>query len=281
MKNNSQIIQKFIECPDGQEIYYWGIAPKRAKGTVVLVHGLGEHSGRYRDFAEFLVSKGWEVRLYDQRGHGKTPGIRSYVEHFQDLVDDLGKVIQTAREDTGKKPFLLAHSFGGQVAINYLAGHGKEVQGAILSSPNIQLAMKVFWLKRFFGKYLSKVLPSVSIPNDVNPKLISHDPKVVEEYQRDPLVQSRITLRLGDELLENLDKVPAMARQMKLPILIFHGSADGITSVEGSKKFFQNVPSKDKSLKIYPDFFHETLNEIGRKEVYQDVLDWLNAHHES
>lgn len=277
--NNSGEFQKFLTCSDGQEIFYWGYSPKNSKGTVVLVHGLGEHSGRYQHFAKYLVNHGWAIHLYDQRGHGKTPGIRSYVESFQDLISDLSMVLSRVEEDTGKKPFLMGHSFGGQVAINFLAKHSKMVAGAILSSPNIQLAMKVFWLKRVLGKYLSIVLPSLSVPNDIDPKLISHDPLVIENYKKDPLVQSRITLRLGDQLLENLDNVPALAKKIKCPVLIFHGSDDGVTCVKGSQEFYKNLKVKDKTLKIYPEFFHETLNEIGREEVYQDVLTWLDQHH--
>ncbi len=278
MKTIFDTFQKFIRCPDGQEIFYWGITPKNPYGTLIILHGLGEHSGRYDDFANFLASNHWAVRLYDQRGHGKTPGIRAYVENFETLVDDLDFIVDQVHEESGSKPYLLGHSFGGQVAINFLAKHAKKLSGAILSSPNIRLAMQVFWLKRFLGKYLSMVLPSLSIPNDIDPRLISHDKKVVAKYSADPLVAKKITLRLGDELLQNLEMVPELAAQIRLPLMIFHGSEDGITSVQGSKEFYQNLGSKDKTLKIYDGFFHETLNEIGRKEVYQNVIDWLKKH---
>jgi alpha-beta hydrolase superfamily lysophospholipase len=133
------------------------------------------------------------------------------------------------------------------------------------------------WLKKFLGKWVSCLLPSLSVPNDIDPKWISHDKKVVERYMEDPLVQNRITLRLGSELLENLEAVPELAPKIKIPVLLFQGDADRVTCPEGTREFYQKIPGKDKQLKIYPGFFHETLNERGRKQVYQDVAHWLEA----
>lgn len=268
--------QDFFQRPDRQELFYRCYGSGRGKGSLVIVHGLGEHSGRYDEFAKFLSARGWRVYCYDQRGHGKTPGIRSYVENFEVLVEDLRAFIAfvTARENR-KKPFLMGHSFGGQVVINYLAQYPSEVRGAVLSAPNIQLAMKVPWLKRTLGRLVSSFLPSLSVPNDIDPKWISRDRKVVQQYQEDPLVQNRVTLSLGSELLENLDKVPSLAPKIKTPILLFQGSADRVTDPEGTKLFFQKIPIKDKKLKIYPGFFHEALNEQGKQQVYRDVARWL------
>ena len=268
--------QDFFQLPDRQELFYRVYGPTRAKGILIILHGLGEHSGRYQDFAEFLAEAGWKTYLYDQRGHGKTPGIRSFVETFDILVEDLHQFVTFVTAQEGRrKPFLLGHSFGGQVVINYLTKYPSEVRGVILSSPNIRLAMTVPWIKKFLGKWVACILPGLSIPNDINPRWISHDKKIVQAYQEDPLVQNRITLRLGSELLENLEKVPPMASKIKTPILLFQGSADKVTCPDGTKEFYQKIPGKDKELKIYPGFFHETLNEQGKKQVYHDVAKWL------
>jgi alpha-beta hydrolase superfamily lysophospholipase len=274
MKNKT--FNNFLRFKDGQEIFYWGMKAPRQKGVLVIVHGLGEHSGRYLNFVEFLVKQGWTVYLYDQRGHGKTPGLRSYVENFEELVEDLYQFIHfVSEQEGGEKPFLLGHSFGGQVVINLLAKHPRVVPGVILSSPNIKLAMDVPWLKRFLGRWVSYIIPSFSIPNDIKPKWISHDPKVVHEYEKDRLVQNRITVRLGNEILENLNKVPELAEKIKIPIFLFHGSEDLVTCPKGTEEFFERMKHKDRQLKIYPGFFHETLNEKGKEEVYHDVANWL------
>jgi alpha-beta hydrolase superfamily lysophospholipase len=268
--------QNFFQLPDRQELFYRIYGPARPVGVLIIIHGLGEHSGRYDDFANFLSGQGWRIYLYDQRGHGKTPGIRSYVEAFDILVEDLHSFVEfVAGQEGRRKPFLLGHSFGAQVVINYLTKYPSEVRGVMLSSPNIRLAMAVPWLKRFLGKWASCVLPSLSVPNDINPQWISHDKKVIQEYRDDPLVLNRITLRLGNELLQNLEVIPPMAAKIKTPIFLFQGSADKVTSPEGTREFYQQIPGKDKQLKIYPGFFHETLNERGRKQVYADVAHWL------
>jgi alpha-beta hydrolase superfamily lysophospholipase len=268
--------QDFLRLSDRQELFYRVYGPSRPKGVLIILHGLGEHSGRYDDFAKFISGTGWKVYLYDQRGHGKTPGLRSYVESFHVLVDDLHQFVEfVTTQESRRKPFLMGHSFGGQVVINYLTQYPAEVRGVILSSPNIRLAMAVPWIKKFLGRWVSCLLPSFSVPNDINPRWISHDKKIVQAYQDDPLVQNRITLRLGNELLSNLEKVPGLAPKIKTPILLFQGSADKVTCPDGTKEFYQKIPGKDKELKIYPGFFHETLNEQGRKQVYHDVAKWL------
>lgn len=272
-----KIEQNFFLVNDGQELFYRHFQISKPKGTVVLVHGIGEHCSRYDDFSNFLASQGFEVYLYDQRGHGKTPGLRSYAESISALVNDLFEFAKWVKGKINHQNFyLMGHSFGGQVAVNFLSAHPKLFKGAILSSPNIELAMEVPWLKRFLGSLISQVLPSLSIPNDVNPKLLSHDPEIVQAYQKDRLVQRKITLRLGNEILENLKLMPALAEDVKVPIFIFHGSEDKITSPQGSKNFYDLLKVKDRIFKLYRGFFHETLNEVGKKEVYQDVVDWLN-----
>lgn len=266
----------FLTLPDGQELFFRTVGPQNPKGVLILIHGLGEHSGRYHEFSQYLARHGWRVYLYDQRGHGKTPGLRAYVDTFGDLVEDLLTFIKHVKnQEPGKKLFLMGHSFGGQVAINFLAQHPREVKGAILSSPNIRLALQVPWIKRVLGRLVSNLLPSLSVPNDINPKDISHDQNVVRAYINDRLVYNKITIRLGAELLENLEHVMELAHKIKTPCLIFHGSADKVTSPEGSKDFFNNLHLKDRKLKIYPGFFHETLNEMGKERVYDDVHTWL------
>lgn len=269
-------LQDFFRLPDGQELFYRIYRPPRVKGILVLVHGLGEHCGRYEDFSRYLARKGWGVYLYDQRGHGKTPGLRSYVNDFEDLVTDLHAFIRFAQsKENDQKTFLFAHSFGGQVCINFLAQHPRMVNGAVLSSPNIRLAIQVPWIKRVLCRWTSILLPSLNIPHDVNPKNISHDKGVVEAYKNDRLVQNKMSLRLGTVLLENLDIIGDLAHKIKLPCLLFHGSEDKITCPKGTEEFFENIRSKDRELIIYPGLFHETLNEIGKEKVYQDVAEWL------
>ncbi len=269
--------QNFFPLKDGNELFFRTYHPAKAKGVIIVVHGMGEHSGRYDHFARYLADHGWTLYLYDLRGHGKSPGIRVFIEKFQDYIEDLYQFIRMIqKKEAEERIFLLGHSFGAQICINFLSQHPREVKGAILSSPNIRLALKVPKLKQTLGQVLSNFLPSLSVANDIDPKAISHDQAVVDKYREDKLVQDKITLRLGSEMLKNLDQIFHLAPKIKTPCLVFHGSGDRITSPQATEEFFEYMTVKDRELKIYPGFLHETLNEIGKERVYEDIARWLN-----
>ncbi len=268
--------ESFLSLSNQQNIFLRSWRAKNPQGVLVLVHGLGEHSGRYAPFAEFLTQHGFSSYAYDQRGHGKTPGPRVFIDRFEDFIQDLSLFIKEVKKNEKKqKIFLLGHSFGGQVVINYLAQHAKQIHGTVLSSPNIQLALELPWIKKTLGQWFSFLFPKLAIPGDISSEYLSHDPQEVLKYDRDPLVQKKITLRLGAQLLANLEKVPFLAKNIKTPCLIFHGDADRITSCAASEEFFSNLGSPDKEIKIYPGLFHETLNELGKEKIFQDVTQWL------
>lgn len=269
---------QFFKTWDGYELYFQSWIPEKKKGTLVVLHGLAEHSGRYRFFIDYFLNQGWALYLMDQRGHGKSPGHRTHADQFQDLVDDLERFVGLVREIEGKHPlFLVAHSFGGQVGVNYLARQPKEIQGAVLSGPNLKLSMPVSTLKKVVGTAASRFLPTFQIPSDLHAPWVSHDEAVVRAYEEDPLVGRKISLKLGAEILKNLEEVMALAPEIKTPLLIVHGGDDKITAAEGSKQFFEGLTLKDKQLKIYPGYFHETFNEVGKEKVFRDIEQWLEA----
>jgi len=278
IKKKQQVAEAWLR-PDGIPIHYQVLPAAKSKGVVVILHGLGEHSERYADFAGFLVKHGWTVYLYDQRGHGRSGGARMHAQSIAELADDLRDFLKFARKQGGDSPFfLIAHSFGGQVAINCLAQNGIQVDGAVLSAPNVQVAVKVPPLKRSAAKLLSYILPTFSVANEIDPDTVSRDKDIVAKYKADPLVQHQISVRLGTQILENVDAIFEIIPKIKVPLLILHGSEDRITSPAGSRKLYESVGSKDKRFKLYPGFYHEILNEIGKHEVYQDIETWLEEH---
>jgi alpha-beta hydrolase superfamily lysophospholipase len=262
--------------PDGVELYHYSLLPAKPKGTVVILHGLGEYSGRYRDFASYLASHDWAVHLYDLRGHGKSGGPPMYARSVEQLAEDLKDFLHRVAPKKGEDPFfLIAHSFGGQVAINYLAKNRRILDGVVLSAPNVKVAVAITPLKRLAAKLVSAVLPTLQVANDIPAEAISRDPAVVEAYEHDPLVHRKISVQLGTQLLDNIERVPKMAAKIRLPILILHGSEDRITSPRGSREFYERVNTRERKLKIYPGFYHEILNELGKEEVYRDIEQWL------
>lgn len=267
----------FFESWDGTELYYRELQPEKKKGVLVVLHGLAEHSGRYRFLWEYFVKQGWTIYLMDQRGHGRSPGSRCHVEHFQDLVEDLESFVQMVAAKEKKLPlFLIAHSFGGQVAVNYLSRHPKEPKGAVLSGPNLKLAMPLSPIKRYLGVAAARFLPNFSVANEIDPTWVSRDASVVAAYVEDPLVGNKISLRLGSEILDNLDRVMVLAPKIQTPSLLIHGEGDKITSIEGTKEFFSKMQVKDKTLKIYPGY-HENFNETNRDEIFAEIESWLKA----
>src|SRR5262249_48876857 len=187
----------FFKTWDNSELYYRCWVPENPHGVLIVLHGLGEHSGRYQFLDDYFSQRGWALYLMDQRGQGHSPGPRCYADHFSDLVDDLHAFVQHVHPLHKKLPlFLVAHSFGGQVAVNYLARQPKELKGAVLSSPNLKLAMKVNGLKKMFAYAASRVLPTLSLGNDIHADWVSHDPEVVRAYEADKLVCHSISLRL-------------------------------------------------------------------------------------
>ncbi len=267
----------FFASWDGTELYYRELQPEKKKGVLVVLHGLAEHSGRYRFLWEYFLGRGWAIYLMDQRGHGRSPGSRCHAEHFQDLVEDLESFVRMVSEKEKKLPlFLVAHSFGGQVAVNYLARHPKEPKGAVLSGPNLKLAVPLSPVKRYVGMAAARFLPKLSVANEIDPTWVSRDAAVVAAYSEDPLVGNKISLRLGSEILDNLERVMALAPKLKLPSLLIHGEGDKITSIEGTREFFAKMQVKDKTLKIYPGY-HENFNETNREEIFEEIESWLNA----
>jgi len=269
--------EDFFSTEDGIKIYYQTLVPPKPKALVLIVHGLAEHSGRYEDVAQFLAKQGYAVGRYDQRGHGKSEGPRAFAQSIEQLADDLHSLVHEYSEQYPKlKIFLLAHSFGGQVSVNYLAQNGKGVAGAVLSAPNLRVAVPISALKRWAGRLLQCVVPKLSLPVELSPEWISHDPKIVKAYREDKMVQKSITVRLGTALLDNVEKIQTLAEKIKVPMLILHGGGDLICSPEGSREFYQNLKAKDRHFKIYPGFYHEILNEIEKAKVYEDVATWLD-----
>ncbi len=249
------------------------------KPVLLFVHGLGEHSGRYLNPVNFFSQRGYTIYAYDHRGHGRSSGHRAYAERFARFVGDLERVITFVKRQEGNKPiFLVGHSFGGQVVLTYGAMRDTGVAGIIASSPNLRLAMQVPWLKKRAALALSYVTPTLAMDSGLSAQMISRDPEVVEAYDKDPLVNHALTVRLGAEMLSNQEKMPQYAKGFTLPCLLQHGEADQISDVEGTKAFYQSCSSQDKAFKAYPENYHELFNDLDKQEVFSDMDGWLKQH---
>lgn len=275
--------ESYFKTFDHHRLYFQFCRPKDAAGpgkpVLIFVHGLNEHVGRYANPVNYFEKKGYGIYLYDQRGHGKSDGLRSFVDDFSVYQKDLHAFTEHVRsQEKKRKIFMVGHSMGGQVLINYLAHYKPVISGFITSSANIRVALTIPWIKKMLAFKLSALIPKMSLPNEIDPKWISRDPEVVRAYKKDPLVSKNITISLAAALIRNQEKIIGLASQIKIPALILHGGDDHICAREGSEEFFHHLKSTDKDLKIYDGFYHEIFNEFGKEEVFADMEAWLAKH---
>lgn len=250
--------------------------PPRAH--LLIVHGYGEHSGRYEHLADALTALGIEVHAYDLRWHGKSPGKRGYITRFDTLVDDLAKQLEALRTEAGEMPlFLFAHSMGGLVACDYLARGDAGLAGAILSSPLLAVPEGVSpWLLRLAG-VLGIVLPWLPVDH-LDSSAISRIDAEVAAYDADPLVyHGSIHARTGAQLSAAISRMPATFSSITVPFLLIQGTADRLAPPAGGRRLYGEAGSTDKSCLFQEGGYHELLNDLDRDVVMAAVVDWLHA----
>jgi lysophospholipase len=253
----------------------WRAADGDPRAAVAVVHGGGEHSGRYLKFAQAMTPRGYAVYAYDLRGHGKSPGIRGHIGRFADYLADTREFLQFVRGQVpGKKVFLLGHSVGGLIAAVYSL-ENQDLPGVVLSSPFLSMKLKVPAWKSGMAKLLSLLLPKLTMHNGLSADDLSRDAGVCELYRRDLLVHDMASTRFYTELLAAQQSALAGAGRLKIPLLEIYGTADKIADPEGAKAFFSRAGSADKTLKAYDGYFHEVFNEIGREAAFEDLDRWL------
>lgn len=262
---------------NGYTIYQQQWVPHtEPKAVILLVHGLGEHSGRYMNVVNYLVPQGFVVCGYDHPGHGRSSGRREYIAQFEDYLSTLKTYSAMVRSAWPDLPvFLVGHSMGGLIATWYLTAHQQEFSGAILSAPALQAARKVSLPLRWSGQLLAKLTPHLGLIT-LNRNAISRDPQVVRDTRYDPLFhQGRIPARLAAELERSMRLVPEQLEKITLPLLILQGGADRIVNPQGARLLHDTVSSTDKTLLVYPPLYHEVFNEPEHPQVLADVAEWL------
>lgn len=269
---------KFKGCEDISLYYHCWLPDDEPRAILLVVHGLAEHSGRYMTMVNRLVPKGYAVYGFDQRGHGKSPGRRGYVERFSNFVDDLETffdIIRSRHHDS--KIFIVGHSLGGTIAADYAVQHQDEFDGLILSGAFLKVADSTSSGLIIAARVLSLLLPKVGIYR-IDADALSRDKAIVDAYVQDPLVyRGKISARLGAEIIKATQKLLQQMPKICLPILIMHGTADRLSDPRGSETLYQRVSSPQKTLKLYDGFYHEIFNEPGHEQVFTDMEAWLTA----
>jgi acylglycerol lipase len=248
------------------------------QALVMIVHGVGEHSGRYTHLARQLTARGYAVCALDHRGHGHSEGPRAYFDDFTQAVDEVAQFAgQLRAEYPGHRLFMFGHSMGALVSLLYTLRHQNHLAGWISSGTTLNLDTSAHALLVRAGQLLSRIMPRLPYTRIATGKL-SRDPRVAQAYESDPLVYHR-PLRMGmvNAMVEYGQRARQQLAKLRLPLLILHGGADAITPATGSQLLHERAASPDKTLKIYDGLQHEILNEPEGEMVMEDITAWLDS----
>jgi alpha-beta hydrolase superfamily lysophospholipase len=248
----------------------------RQRGTVLVVHGLGEHAGRYDALARVLNGWGFTVRSYDQYGHGESDGLRGALPHPGRLLDDLADLVESARvRNPGLPLVLLGHSMGGLVAASFVARTLQAVDLLVLSSP--ALATRLTPVQKLLMAVVPRIAPNLTVGNGLDPQYLSHNKRVVQSYLNDPRVHDRVSGRLARFIEEEGALVRSRAGSWKVPTLLMYAGDDRIVDPAGSQAFAAAAPPSVVTARRFDGLYHEIFNEAEAQPVYDCLRQWLAA----
>ena len=254
---------------------YWRRTAPRA--VLVIAHGYGEHGGAYRRVALAVAERSdFDVVAVDFRGHGRSPGARGVVRSYDDLTNDLLCTLDWASERVpGVNLFVLGHSNGGQVALRAVLTDPRKVRALVLTNPVLRVAVEVPPAKLRVARFLARHAPWVTLKGSLKPEVLTRDPEIQQEHRTDPLRHSRMSAPLFFGMIEGGAMLMERAGETQTPVLMLLGGQDTVTDPSVARAFFDRIGTADKTLTIYPKMLHEPLNDIGRVQVLDDVLRWL------
>jgi len=252
----------------------WVLASPAYK--LLFIHGMGEHSGRYDHLAQFLNEANISFYALDLPGHGQSSGKRGHIHKYKEYMDVIDAYIKALNITSDDKLVLMGHSMGGNLCANYLLKGKYKPYAAVIASPWLQLAFKPSFLKVVLAKIANRIFPGLQQNSRLELDAISRDPREVIKYHEDPLNHDLITPRMFIEVQNAGLYALFAAQKIDVPILIYHGQADAITSFKMSKLFYERLKDKKHSKFIaYPNAFHELHNEPEKDQVMQSIVDYL------
>lgn len=260
----------------GELLYFQNWQPERETvAALIVVHGFSDHSSRYSNLVQGLVPRGMNIYAFDQLGHGHSPGKRGHIDSFNLFREDLKAFVHNVNDWVQGQPlFLFGHSMGGLIVLSYGLKYPQGISGVIASAPHLS-DPPVSPIKSLIGRLLSGVLPSVTINAGLDAKDICREAATVQAYEDDPLVHGKGSPRLSTELAAAVIATQEDAENFQLPLLIYHGSADKLTSPQASRQFFDKVQIENKRYITYEGGFHEGHNDLHQERVVIDVGQWI------
>ncbi len=268
----------FLKGYKDLKIYTHSWPVENPKALVLIVHGFAEHCRRYDHLASHLNQQNINCIGIDLYGHGQTEGLKGHVDKYDLFLDLLDQFKSHAIAQFPNTPmFIYGHSMGGNIVLNYLFKRKPNFKGVIVTGPWIDLAKPAPKIKVIIGKALRNILPRMLQPTELQEHLLSRDQSVGEAYIADPLVQTKMSNALGIDILKAADYLRDYNGKTPTPLLIMHGDKDQIIAPGGSEELSNKI-SGDVSLKLWPEFYHEIQNEIGKEEVFTFTSDWIKEY---
>jgi alpha-beta hydrolase superfamily lysophospholipase len=270
-----------LTTQDGTRLFVrdWPLAPNgdQLPPGVLLMHGLGEHCGRYAHIARFFNALGFAVRTYDHRGHGKSSGNAGDVPDDDAILRDAQTIIQDFSQQLAAPPILLGHSMGGLFAARFVAANLAPVRALILSSPALAIRMSGF--EQQLAKVALALFPGTGLPNGLKTRYLSHDAEVVQAYQNDALVHPKISARLLRSMQAAIAFTHQHVSNIAIPVLLLVAEDDHLVDPDGSRRFEKGVAPALMTAHYYDGFYHEIFNELDATPVFDDLRTWLEQQH--
>jgi alpha-beta hydrolase superfamily lysophospholipase len=273
-------LEMVVGARDGLPLHLYCWPPAGApRGVLLATHGHGEYTLKYTHVAEALNAGGYAYCGYDTRGHGRSGGPRGHVPRYEAFLSDLHQVREAVEEMFPALPlFLLGHSLGGQITLAYLIERQPSIAGAVVSAPWLRPIFTPPAWKMMLARVLSGAAPAFQQDTGLDAAVpMTHDEVLKNAYPEPHLSHSLMSARLGMEALARGEAVFQRAAEVRAPLLLLHGEADGVFAASDSQAFFERVGAPDKTFRIYPGLYHEILNETERRTVFADILSWLDA----
>lgn len=270
------IQEGLLWAKDNERLYYRFLKGPKQEQPLILLHGHGEHSGRYTKFFSHLEDLGYSIGTFDFRGCGLSSGKPAFVNCFEDYVADVTHFLVYLEVHFKIKPpiQLFGHSMGGLVATLWALQNPEKVSKLILSSPLFGIPKQ--GLFKDLIKILNRMMPSFVIKNPIQPPFLSHDESEIKKYKKDTLIRKKITVRLISEMLKCMSKFGEKEIAVPFPVYILMAEKDHVVSPEATQLFFSKLQAPEKEIEIFPEFFHEIFNEIEQEKVFKRLRHYLN-----
>lgn len=265
---------------DNLEMYSRSWVPEnKPKAVVCLVHGLGEHIGRYEHVAQAFTREGYALAGFDLRGHGNSEGPRGHTPSPDGFFNDIDKFFtEVDKRFAGMPKFLYGHSLGAMIVLAYTPQRKPKILGVIATAASVHSALEEDKFKLYLVKNFGSLMSSMTTDSGLDPKTLSHDPAVVEAYVNDPLVHRHVTMQFAKSGLEIIKQIYQFAPKFPVPVLLMHGEKDTLGYAYGTREVADLMPKNLVTLRMWPDMFHEIHNEPDKEKVLKVMTDWLDAH---